>query len=87
MLGAIDIPLGSLHFKLGLTGGVLLASLYLSWKGKTGPVIWNLSGPANLLLRQMGLLLFLTPVGIRAGEQLTTVLAAHGLVCFFMEYL
>lgn len=83
VLGAITIPLGSLHFKLGLTGGVLLASLYLSWKGKTGPVIWNLPGPANLLLRQMGLLLFLTPVGIRAGEQLMTVLAVHGFSLFF----
>jgi len=82
LVGAIVIPLGSLHFKLGLTGGVLLSSLYLSWKGKTGPVVWNLSGPANQLLRQMGLLLFLTPVGIRAGEQLTTAIAAHGFSLF-----
>jgi len=82
LLGAITIPLGNLHFKLGLTGGVLLTSLFLSWKGKTGPIIWNLSGPANQLLRQMGLLLFLTPVGIRAGEHLTSAIAAHGLSLF-----
>jgi len=82
VLGAIAIPMGNLHFKLGLTGGVLLSSLYLSWKGKTGPIIWNLSGPANLLLRQMGLLLFLTPVGIKAGEQLTTAIATHGFSLF-----
>lgn len=82
LIGAIAIPMGSLHFKLGLTGGVLLSSLYLSWKGKTGPIIWNLSGPANQLLRQMGLLLFLTPVGIKAGEQLTTAIATHGFSLF-----
>ena len=82
MLGGIDFPLGNLHFKLGLTGGVLLVSLFLSWKGKTGPIVWNLSGPANQLLRQMGLLLFLTPVGIRAGEQLTIALAQHGFSLF-----
>jgi putative transport protein len=81
-LGGINFPLGNLHFKLGLTGGVLLVSLFLSWKGKTGPIVWNLSGPANQLLRQMGLLLFLTPVGIRAGEQLTIALAQHGFSLF-----
>ncbi len=82
LVGVIDFPLGSLHFKLGLTGGVLLTSLFLSWKGKTGPVVWNLSGPANQLLRQMGLLLFLTPVGIRAGEHLTSALVQHGFSLF-----
>ena len=82
ILGAIAIPLGGLHFKLGLTGGVLLSSLYLSWKGKTGPIIWNLAGPANQLLRQMGLLLFLTPVGIRAGEHLKSAIATHGFSLF-----
>lgn len=82
ILGAIAIPLGGLHFKLGLTGGVLLSSLYLSWKGKTGPIVWNLAGPANQLLRQMGLLLFLTPVGIRAGEHLKSAIATHGFSLF-----
>ncbi len=82
LLGSIEFPLGGLHFKLGLTGGVLLTSLFLSWKGKTGPLVWNLSGPANQLLRQMGLLLFLTPVGIRAGEHLTSALAQHGFSLF-----
>jgi len=82
LLGTIEFPLGSLRFKLGLTGGVLLTSLFLSWKGKTGAIVWNLSGPANQLLRQMGLLLFLTPVGIRAGEHLTSALAQHGFSLF-----
>ncbi len=82
LVGAIEFPLGALHLRLGLTGGVLLTSLFFSWKGKTGPIVWNLSGPANQLLRQMGLLLFLTPVGIRAGEHLTTALAQHGFSLF-----
>ncbi len=82
LLGGINFPLGNLHFKLGLTGGVLLVSLFLSWKGKTGPIVWNLSGPANQLLRQIGLLMFLTPVGIRAGEHLTVALAQHGFSLF-----
>ncbi len=82
ILGSINIPLGNFNFNLGLTGGVLLTALFLSWKGKTGPVIWNLSGPANQVLRQFGLLLFLTPVGIKAGESLVAAIHEHGAILF-----
>ncbi|MGB5444349.1 MAG: TrkA C-terminal domain-containing protein [Psychromonas sp.] len=82
LVGALAIPLGSLHFKLGLTGGVLLASIFLSWKGKFAGVIWNLSSPANQILRQLGLLMFLTPVGLSAGESLVPAIQEHGAVLF-----
>jgi len=82
LLGSIAIPLGSFHFKLGLTGGVLLSALYLSWKGKTGSIIWNLSGPANQVLRQFGLLLFLTPVGLKAGASLVSAIEENGMILF-----
>lgn len=82
ILGSINIPIGQLNLNLGLTGGVLLAALFLSWKGKTGPIIWNLSGPANQVLRHFGLLLFLTPVGIKAGESLTMAIEMHGYILF-----
>jgi len=82
IVGAIAFPLGSFHFKLGLTGGVLIAALLLSWKGKTGPIIWNLSGTANQVLRQFGLLMFLTPVGLKAGESLVSAIAEHGMILF-----
>ncbi|RCW93732.1 aspartate:alanine exchanger family transporter [Winogradskyella arenosi] len=82
LVGSIAIPLGNLHFKLGLTGGVLLTSIYLSWRGKFASVIWNLPGPANQILRQFGLLLFLTPVGLSAGQSLVAAIEAHGLILF-----
>jgi len=82
ILGSISFPIGSFHFKLGLTGGVLLTALLLSWKGKTGPIIWNLSGPANQILRQFGLLLFLAPVGLKAGESLVSAIEENGLILF-----
>jgi putative transport protein len=81
-VGSIGIPIGSFHFKLGLTGGVLLTALLLSWKGKTGPIIWNLSGPANQILRQFGLLLFLAPVGLKAGESLVRAIEENGFILF-----
>ena len=57
----------SVSFSPGLTGGVLMVALLLSAVGKTGPILWSMSGPANQLLRQLGLLLFLAEVGTSAG--------------------
>ncbi|MDP5107244.1 MAG: transporter [Polaribacter sp.] len=82
LVGSISIPLGGLYLKLGLTGGVLMSSIFLSWKGKTGPIIWNLPGPANQILRQLGLLLFLTPVGLSAGQSLVLAIQEHGAILF-----
>jgi len=82
LIGSISIPLGGLQLKLGLTGGVLLASIFLSWKGKLGKIVWNLSGPANQILRQFGLLLFLTPVGLKAGQSLILAIQEHGAILF-----
>ena len=60
----------SFSFSPGLTGGILMVALILSAVGKTGPIIWSMSGPANQLLRQLGLLFFLSEVGTSAGSNL-----------------
>lgn len=44
-----------------------MVALVLSAIGKTGPIIWSMSGSANNLLRQLGLLLFLSEVGHPPG--------------------
>ena len=82
LVGSISIPLFGMDFSLGLTGGTLLTALFLSYKGKTGPVIWAINGQANALLRQLGLLMFLTPVGIKAGENIVETLEGYGLGLF-----
>ncbi len=69
LFGKINLSFGgSFSFSFGLTGGVLLIALLVSAKGKTGPIVWNISSAANQLLRQLGLLLFLAGVGTSAGE-------------------
>ena len=80
LMGIIELPIpGGSTFKLGLTGGVLISGLVLSRIGKTGPIIWNVSGPANQLLRQIGLLFFLAAVGTHAGETLVETIQANGI--------
>ena len=70
-------------FSPGLTGGVLMMALFLSAIGKTGPIMWSMSGPANQLLRQLGLLLFLAEVGTSAGK--TLVATSRKVVFCFSE--
>ena len=64
LFGKLNISFSdSFSFSPGLTGGILIVALILSAIGKTGPIIWSMSGSANQLLRQIGLLLFLAEVG------------------------
>jgi len=74
---ALGVILGSFPFylpgipasvKLGLAGGPLLTAIILSRVGRMGPLIWYIPVNANLLLREIGITLFLGCVGLRAGE-------------------
>ncbi len=71
LLGAVPFPLpGGKSFELGLAGGPLIAGLVLGQLGRTGPLVWTLPFGANLTLRQLGIVLFLAGVGVRAGGSL-----------------
>lgn len=82
-LGQISIPLFNTDFSLGITGGVLIASLILSRIGRTGPVVWNISGEINQFLRKIGLVFFLVGVGTNAGENIYETLMTNGFELFF----
>ncbi|WP_439182178.1 aspartate:alanine exchanger family transporter [Carboxylicivirga taeanensis] len=73
---------GSFSFSLGLTGGVLAVSMILARLGRTGPIIWSMSGAANQLLRQLGLMLFLASVGTKAGATLVSTYQSYGAQLF-----
>ena len=79
LFGKLNISFSdTLSFSPGLTGGVLMVALVLSAVGKTGPIIWSMSGPAN----QLGLLLFLAEVGTSAGKNLVATFQESGLLMF-----
>ncbi len=80
LLGSISIPIGNwFNFSLGLTGGVLTTALILSNLGRTGPILWSMSGSGNQLLRKLGLLLFMASVGTSAGSEIGNALAGNGM--------
>ena len=83
LFGKLNISFGDgMSFSPGLTGGVLMMALFLSAIGKTGPILWSMSGPANQLLRQLGLLLFLAEVGTSAGKNLVSTFQESGFLLF-----
>uniref|UniRef100_UPI003217C015 aspartate:alanine exchanger family transporter n=1 Tax=uncultured Draconibacterium sp. TaxID=1573823 RepID=UPI003217C015 len=82
LVGKISINLGSFSFSAGLTGGVLIVALVLSRIGKTGPVLWTMTGAANQLVRQLGLILFLAAVGTGAGAKIVETFNEYGIELF-----
>jgi putative transport protein len=68
LLGEIPFPLpGGMVFKLGIAGGPLFMAIILGALGRSGPLVWSIPYSANLVLRQIGLVLFLAAVGTRSG--------------------
>ncbi len=82
LIGKLEIPLFGIDFSLGLTGGVLMAAIILSRIGKTGHILWNVSGSSNQLLRKLGLIFFLVSVGTDAGGNLVDTIQNGGLTFF-----
>jgi putative transport protein len=67
--------------RLGLAGGPLIVAIILSRLGRLGPLVWYMPISANFMMREIGIVLFLACVGLRAGHQfLATLLQGNGLL-------
>ncbi|SDE37338.1 putative transporter [Rhodospira trueperi] len=80
---ALGVVLGSIPLmvpgmpapvKLGLAGGPLLAAILLARLGHLGPFVWFMPPAANHALREIGIVLFLGIVGLKAGESFVSIL-------------
>ncbi|EFX91467.1 TrkA C-terminal domain protein [Actinobacillus ureae ATCC 25976] len=79
-----SLPLYVLGFpvalKLGLAGGPLVVALILARIGSIGKLYWFMPPSANLALREIGIVLFLSVVGLKTGANfLDTLLSPEGL--------
>src|SRR5260370_28460415 len=69
LLGLIPIPLPGVGIvTLGIGGGPLIVALILGQLPPTGPTVWTQPLPANIVLRNFGLALFLATVGVHTGH-------------------
>ena len=65
ILGSVNLGFG---MKLGLAGGPLVVAILLSRFGYKAKLVTYTSSSASLLLRELGICLFLASVGIAAGK-------------------
>jgi putative transport protein len=70
----VEIPGMPAPVKLGLAGGPLVVAILLSRLGRVGPLVWYMPISANFILREVGIVLFLACVGLRAGDQFVATL-------------
>jgi putative transport protein len=79
LLGLMPIPVpGVGTVTLGIGGGPLIVALILGRLRRTGPLSWVMPLPANIVLRNFGLTLFLAVVGINSGQAFVTTVAETG---------
>lgn len=79
LLGLIPIPIpGVGTVTLGIGGGPLIVALIVGKLRRTGPLLWVMPLPANIVLRNFGLALFLASVGINAGQPFVRTVAESG---------
>lgn len=90
LLGQLPIPIPGVEVpvKLGLAGGPLVAAILIGAFGYRFKINSYTSTSANLLLREIGLILFLASVGIQAGATFVdTVLGGDGIHYVWMGFL
>jgi putative transport protein len=75
----IKLPGSALTFRIGLAGGPLIVAVLLSRIGSIGPLVWHVPPSANMMLRTIGISLFLAAVGLRAGAGFVDALARVGV--------
>jgi putative transport protein len=76
----VPVPLpGGGSFSLGVAGGPLIMALVLGWLGRTGPIGWRMPVVANLVLRNLGLSIFIGSVAIGAGSPFVQTIASNGI--------
>ena len=85
LLGLIPIPIPGVGIvTLGIGGGPLIVALILGKLRRTGPMLWTMPLPANIVLRNFGLAIFLAAVGINAGQPFVKTVAESGLTMLFI---
>lgn len=84
----VAIPNIPVPMKLGIAGGPLIIAILIGRYGYKMHLVTYTTTSANLMLREIGLVLFLSSVGIKAGANFVdTVVAGDGLMYVLTGFL
>ncbi len=90
LLGSLPIAIPGLStpVRLGLAGGPLIVAIVLSYVQHIGPLNWYLPPAGNLMLRELGITLFLSCVGLKAGGRFfETLLNGSGMYIVLFSFM
>ncbi|MBR0870472.1 aspartate-alanine antiporter [Bradyrhizobium tropiciagri] len=81
-LAVYGIPVG-----VGIAGAILLVGLASGWARGRYPVFGVIPGPAQRLLADLGLIMFIAGIGLTSGPHAVEALHKHGLAHFASIFL
>jgi len=89
LLGSVPIPIPGMPVpvRLGLAGGPLIASILVSYFGSRLKMVTYTTTSANMLMRQMGISLFMAAVGLDSGDGLVNIVVSGGYVWIFYGFI
>jgi len=83
LLGLLAVPVLGIPITLGVGGGVLVSGLFFGWLRALHPTFGEMPGPAQWILSDLGLNLFIVCVGLAAGPKAVHALQTAGISIFF----
>jgi putative transport protein len=84
LIGAIQFPLPAIgKISVGLSG-VLIMALVLGKLRRTGGISWTIPLSANIVIRNLGLTLFLAQVGMSSGPKFAATITDTGVTMLVM---
>ena len=78
VLGVILVKVGNLSIGLGGAGGLLLAGILIGYLRSVHPTFGRLPAAARYLLMELGLMMFMASVGLKAGGGMEDALTSVG---------
>lgn len=78
LLGMVLLKIGSVSLGLGSAGGLLLVGILIGYLRSIHPTFGGVPAPARFVLMELGLMLFMAQVGLKAGGGIVEAFASVG---------
>ncbi len=78
MLGMVLLKIGTISIGLGSAGGLLITGILIGFFSSIRPTFGRVPAAARFILMEIGLMLFMTSVGLKAGAGIWEALMANG---------
>jgi len=84
----IHIPFVNGRLKLGLAGGQLISAIIFANIGNVGRISWYIPPAGNLMLRELGIIMFLSAIGLKSGHSFfDTLINGNGLILMLYGFM